>query len=342
MRNLPVIPPSEITPYSVYLNRRKFMAVAGTAAIGALALTACGSAPPTPASPAVEDETQPGGASPAAAVSADTLPAALAYAVPTASMATDETGANLNRYEEITTYNNFYEFTTSKEGVAEKAARFQPVPWTVEVGGLVNNPLMLDLDDIYHRFAQEERIFRLRCVEAWSMVIPWVGFSVRDLLTLADPMPAAQFVKFTSVLRPEEMPGQQSSLLEWPYVEGLRLDEAMNELATLATGMYGQPLTKQQGAPFRLVVPWKYGFKSIKSVVKVELVDTMPATTWAVSSPREYGFYANVNPEVNHPRWSQATERRIGEVFRRKTLPFNGYGEQVAALYAGMDLTQDF
>jgi sulfoxide reductase catalytic subunit YedY len=335
MLKVPKIPASEITPYDLYLNRRAFMAAAGSLTVGALALAGCGPAPAT------APEAPP---APTSAVQAQAaaLPDALAFAAPTASAATDETGANLNSYDDITSYTNFYEFTTDKEDVARVAAGFNPVPWTVEVSGLVDKPLTLDLDDIYHQFTQEERIFRLRCVEAWSMVIPWVGFALGDLLALAEPKSTAQFVKFTSVLRPEEMPGQKSPLLEWPYVEGLRMDEAMNELATLATGMYGQPLTNQQGAPFRLVVPWKYGFKSIKSVVKIELVDTMPAVTWAVSSPKEYGFYANVNPAVNHPRWSQATERRIGEVFRRKTVLFNGYGDQVAALYDGMDLSKDF
>lgn len=340
MLRIPKIPSSEITPYELYLNRRKFMVAAGSVAASALIMAGCGNeSPPQPEpQPAATSAAPP----PVAPSSDSSLPAALAFAAPTADATTDETGAPLNRYEEITTYNNFYEFTLSKEDVAAKAVDFNPTPWTVEVTGLVNNPLRLDLDDIYHQFTQEERVFRMRCVEAWSMVIPWVGFSLRDLLAMVEPKAEAQFVQFTSVLRPEEMPGQKSSLLDWPYVEGLRMDEAMNELTTLSTGMYGQPLTNQQGAPFRLVVPWKYGFKSIKSVVKIELVETMPAITWAVSSPKEYGFYANVNPEVNHPRWSQATERRIGEVFRRKTLPFNGYGEQVAALYAGMDLTKDF
>ena len=270
------------------------------------------------------------------------LPAELAYAEPYASAAQDELGDPLNEFKEITNYNNYYEFSMNKEAVAQQAQSFVPYPWQIEVTGLVDKPQTFELDDIYKRFAQEERIYRLRCVEAWSMVIPWVGFPIGALLKECAPKSGAKFVKFISVLRPEEMPGQTAPSLPWPYQEGLRLDEAMHPLAIFATGMYGKPLTNQQGAPFRVVVPWKYGFKSIKGIVKVELTDSIPSTTWNDAAPYEYGFYANVNPEVSHPRWSQATERRIGESGRRPTLMFNGYEEEVASLYAGMDLRGSF
>jgi sulfoxide reductase catalytic subunit YedY len=277
-----------------------------------------------------------------AALGSEKLPAALAYTEPTASATTDELGASLNKFQEITNYNNFYEFSTNKEVVASEATSFKPYPWQVEVTGLVDKPLRLSLENIYDRYPQEERIYRLRCVEGWSMVIPWVGFPISAILKDAAPKPEAQFVKFVTVFRPDEMRGQRSSILAWPYQEGLRLDEALHPLAILATGMYGKPLTNQQGAPIRLVVPWKYGFKSIKSVVTIEVTDTIPATTWNDAAPHEYGFYANVNPQVDHPRWSQASERRIGETGRRDTLMFNGYEEEVAQLYAGMDLSGSF
>ena len=330
------ISPSEITPEHVFLNRRAFMAAAGMAA-GSLALAACapplgmGGAPAEVAEPAL-----------VAAVGPDSLPEALAHADPYAGADSDELGDPLNKFQEITNYNNYYEFSTNKESVAGEAQAFKPYPWQVEVTGLVNNPLTLDLDDLYKRYPQEERIYRLRCVEAWSMVIPWVGFPISALLQDADPTSAAQYVSFVTVFRPEEMRGQRSSILEWPYQEGLRLDEAMHPLAILATGMYGKPLTNQQGAPIRLVVPWKYGFKSGKSIVRIEVTDTIPATTWNTAAPHEYGFYANVNPNVDHPRWSQASERRIGETGRRPTLMFNGYAEEVAYLYEGMDLAKSF
>ena len=331
------ISPSEITPEHVFLNRRAFMAAAGVAA-GSLALAACApslgtgdGAPAENAEPAL-----------AAALGPDMLPEALGYAEPYASTDADELGDPLNKFQEITNYNNYYEFSTNKEAVAGEAEAFKPYPWQVEVTGLVNNPMTLDLDDLYKRYPQEERIYRLRCVEAWSMVIPWVGFPISALLKDADPTSAAQYVTFVTVFRPEEMRGQRSSILDWPYQEGLRLDEAMHPLAILATGMYGKPLTNQQGAPIRLVVPWKYGFKSGKSIMRIELTDTIPATTWNTAAPNEYGFYANVNPTVDHPRWSQASERRIGETGRRPTLMFNGYEEEVAYLYEGMDLARSF
>ncbi len=270
------------------------------------------------------------------------LPEALAYEDPYASAATDELGDPLNDYGDITGYNNYYEFSTDKQAVAKLSQDFDTYPWQVEVGGLVNNPTTYSINDILTRFTQEERIYRLRCVEAWSMVIPWVGFPISALLEDVDPKPEAKYVYMETVLRPEQMPGQKRQTLDWPYREGLRIDEAMNPLAIFATGMYGKPLTAANGAPFRLVVPWKYGFKSIKSIVKIDLVAEMPVSTWMDAISNEYGFYANVNPEVDHPRWSQATERRVGELDRRDTLMFNGYEEEVAYLYEGMDLTVNF
>jgi len=328
--------PSEITPEHVFLSRRKFMVGAGSLAVGAMALSACGGMG-TPAGGAA-----PVGLAAPASVISD-LPAALAHAEPFASKETDELGDKLNPYNDITNYNNYYEFSLEKDGVAPLSKDFTILPWSIEITGLVNNPQTITYEDILKKFTQEERIYRLRCVEAWSMVIPWVGFPVGDLLKAADPKAEAKFVHFTSVMRPEEMPGQNGySGIEWPYVEGLRIDEAMNPLAIFATGMYGKPLVPANGAPFRLIVPWKYGFKSAKGIVKIELSDTMPQSTWMKAAPNEYGFYANVNPAVNHPRWSQATERRIGEGGRRDTLPFNGYADEVAALYAGMDLQENF
>jgi sulfoxide reductase catalytic subunit YedY len=254
---------------------------------------------------------------------------------------TDELGDPLNAFEQITNYNNYYEFTIDKEDVAKLAANFPTSPWQVEVGGMVNNPQTFDLDDL-RAFEQEERIYRLRCVEAWSMVIPWMGFPLSRLLAAVEPTADAKFVRFETILDPGKMPGQKSPWFNWPYIEGLRLDEAMHDLTLMATGLYGKDLLPQNGAPFRLVVPWKYGFKSIKSIVRIDLVDTMPTSLWMDSAPNEYGFYANVNPEVDHPRWSQATERRVGELGRRETLMFNGYAEQVASLYEGMDLRANY
>jgi sulfoxide reductase catalytic subunit YedY len=241
----------------------------------------------------------------------------------------------------ITSYNNFYEFDTSKSGVAYAAKNFVTRPWAVSVEGLVNKPRVFDLDELL-KFPLEERIYRLRCVEGWSMVIPWIGFPLQKLLEKVEPTSSARYVAFQTLLDPERMPNQRTGILDWPYVEGLRLDEAMHPLTILATGLYGETLPPQDGAPIRLVVPWKYGFKSIKSVVKITLVADEPPTTWNIQAPDEYGFYSNVNPNVSHPRWSQATERRIGEYARRDTLPFNGYAEQVAHLYQGMDLVKNF
>ncbi len=243
--------------------------------------------------------------------------------------------------EAITNYNNFYEFDTSKSGVAYAAKGFVTRPWTVAIEGLVNKPKVFDLDELL-KFPLEERVYRLRCVEGWSMVIPWIGFPLNKLLEKVEPTSAARYVAFQTLLDPVRMPNQNTGILDWPYVEGLRLDEAMHPLTIMATGLYGETLPPQDGAPIRLVVPWKYGFKSIKSVVKITLVADEPPTTWNIQAPDEYGFYSNVNPGVAHPRWSQATERRIGEYGRRDTLLFNGYAEQVAHLYQGMDLVKNF
>jgi sulfoxide reductase catalytic subunit YedY len=247
-----------------------------------------------------------------------------------------------NSYEDITHYNNYYEFGPSKTDPSEHSAGFQPRPWTVTIEGEVHKPQTLDIDDIVRRYPAEERVYRLRCVEAWSMVIPWNGFALSKLLQDAEPTSLARFVAFTTVYRPAEMPGQNTAILPWPYVEGLRLDEAMHPLTLLATGLYGKPLPNQDGAPIRLVVPWKYGFKGIKAIVKIRLTRAQPPTTWSTAAPDEYGFYANVNPEVDHPRWSQKRERRLGEFLRRPTLMFNGYADQVASLYTGMDLRVNF
>ncbi len=304
---------SEITPRDVYFSRRDFIKAAGVIA-GSMALAAC--------APAAATETE-------AAQNASPAPT---------SDKTDELGSALNSYEDITNYNNYYEFTTDKEGVAPLAKDFTARPWTLEVSGLVNNPKTYDIDELLKLYPQEERIYRLRCVEAWSMVIPWNGFPLASLLKDVEPTSAAKYVRFETVYRPEEMPGQKSPFYPWPYQEGLRLDEAMNDLTILASGLYGEMMPAQNGAPLRLVVPWKYGFKSIKSIVKIELVADEPATMWSTIAPNEYGFYANVNPNVDHPRWSQASERRIGEFSRRETLLFNGYAEQVADLYKGMNL----
>ena len=242
----------------------------------------------------------------------------------------------------IAHYNNFYEFSTSKEGVADAAAGFVTAGWKLDVSGLVERAREFTMDDLAKLAPVEERVYRMRCVEGWSMVIPWAGIPLARLLEEVRPLPRAKFVAFETLHDAARMPGQKTSVLQWPYTEGLRLDEAMHPLTLLATGMYGRELPPQDGAPIRLVVPWKYGFKGIKSIVKVTLVEEQPDTTWNLQAPREYGFYANVNPDVDHPRWSQATERRIGEMGRRPTLPFNGYAEEVASLYKGMNLADHF
>jgi len=245
-------------------------------------------------------------------------------------------------YKDITNYNNFYEFGTDKYSPASEAQRLHTRPWTVSVEGLVKKPKVYDIDSILKFAPLEERIYRHRCVEGWSMVIPWVGFPLGDLIRQLEPTSQAKYVQFTTLYDPKQMPGQNSGVLEWPYVEGLRLDEAQHPLTLLCVGLYGEVLPNQDGAPLRLVVPWKYGFKSIKSIVKIKFVDSQPATTWNLAAPNEYGFYSNVNPNVDHPRWSQAKERRIGEFFKRNTLMFNGYADQVAGLYTGMDLRKYF
>lgn len=306
---------SEITPEHVYLSRRKFMVGLGALAGSAL-LSACGIRQDTP-EPLVLD-------------GSPTPP-------PVAGAAADELGDALTPYEAVVNYNNYYEFTIDKLAVAGLARDFRTSPWTVEVGGLVHKPRTFDVDDL-RKLGQEERIYRMRCVEGWSMVIPWLGFSLAALLEEVEPTLQARYVRFETLYDPAQMPGQKDTWYKWPYVEGLRLDEAMNDLASLATGLYGKPLTPQSGAPIRLVLPWKYGFKSIKSIVRIDLVEEQPTSLWMAAAPHEYGFYANVNPAVPHPRWSQSSERRIGELGRRRTLPFNGYAEEVAYLYEGMDL----
>jgi sulfoxide reductase catalytic subunit YedY len=354
------IPRSEITPEAVFLSRRAFIRATGLVA-GSVALAACAPA----SAPAASNSAGAAGAAEAGAAEAGALatsggaagiggsaaelaaavgvlPDALDFTEPTASAASDELGDPLNTFEAITNYNNYYEFTLDKEDVATLSQNFTTFPWQIEVTGLANRPATFAIEDLIRDIPQEERIYRLRCVEAWSMVIPWVGFPLSALLERVEPAPMAKYVHFTSVMRPEEMPGQSTRMLDWPYTEGLRLDEAMHPLTILATGMYGKLLTPQQGAPIRLVVPWKYGFKSIKGIVRIALTDTQPVSTWEAAAPREYGFYANVNPSVDHPRWSQATERRIGEVGRRASRMFNGYEDEVASLYEGMDLNTNY
>jgi methionine sulfoxide reductase catalytic subunit len=247
-----------------------------------------------------------------------------------------------NSLQDITHYNNYYEFGTGKEDPAENAGSLRTRPWEVEIAGEVAKPAVYDLDDLLRGQTIEERVYRHRCVEAWSMVIPWNGFPLRNLIERVRPTSRAKFVEFTTLHDPSQMPGQRSGVLPWPYVEGLRMDEAMHPLTLVVTGLYGRPLPNQNGAPLRIHVPWKYGFKSGKSLVKIRFMESQPANTWNVAAPNEYGFYANVNPTVDHPRWSQGRERRIGEFFRRPTLMFNGYGDQVASLYAGMDLRRNF
>ncbi len=338
------ISPSEITPEHLYRSRRRFMVGVGALA-ASMALAACGTedTPPPTANAAASGE----GMS-ATATAAATAPASVGAtatqepATPTASAQSDELGDALTDYEAVIGYNNYYEFTTKKEGVAKLSQNFQSSPWTVEVGGLVNKPGVYDIDDLRKKFTRQERIYRLRCVEAWSMVIPWMGFPLAELLKEVEPTSKAKYLRFETIYDPDAMPGLKNNSYQWPYIEGLRVDEAMNDLTLLATGLYGKDLLPQSGAPVRLVVPWKYGFKSIKAIVKIDLVEEMPVSLWMAAAPNEYGFYANVNPQVDHPRWSQGSERRIGELGRRKTLMFNGYAEEVAHLYEGMDLAGYF
>lgn len=304
---------NDVTPKDVYLNRRAVMMAGITGAIGIGQLGA-------------QD------------VEAKTLKGPLKYKLAPAVFNTNEPHTPIAT---STSYNNFYEFGTSKEDPAAHADALTTRPWEVKIDGLCNRPQTVNIESLL-KYQLEERIYRLRCVEGWSMVIPWTGFELSTLLKMADPKPEAKYIAFETLNRPKEMRGLKNPILDWPYREGLRLDEAMHPLSFLAVGMYGALLPNQNGAPIRLVVPWKYGFKSIKSIVRISFTKTQPKTSWQSYAPREYGFYSNVNPAVDHPRWSQATERRLGEFLKRKTLPFNGYGEHVAGLYKGMDLTKFF
>jgi sulfoxide reductase catalytic subunit YedY len=312
----PDVHSSQITPKSLYLRRREFIQAASGAAVAAAASLAPG---------AVRDAAAQKGAK-------------LAN-VRKSPLSTDE---KLNDYEDVTTYNNFYEFGTAKDEPHQNARGFKARPWKLAIEGHVAKPASYDIDDFIKPYALEERIYRLRCVEAWSMVIPWVGIPLADVIKRVEPTSKAKYVEFTTLLDLARMPGQREPVLRWPYIEGLRMDEAMHPLTILAVGLYGEVLPNQNGAPIRLVVPWKYGFKGIKSIVRIRFVEDQPRNTWQVQAPYEYGFFANVNPDVDHPRWSQARERRIGEFFKRKTLMFNGYADQVASMYAGMDLRKHY
>ncbi len=306
---------SQITDEQLYVDRRQFI----RRAAGAGLATAAGMATPWLATPE--------------------LLASAPQSRGGRAVAGDE---KLTSFEAITSYNNFYEFGTAKSDPKEYAGSLRTRPWTLEVDGEVHKPATFDIDDILAHHPREERTYRLRCVEAWSMVVPWLGFPLGDLLKRVEPTSKARFVELYTLHDPEQMPGQRRPILEWPYLEGLRMDEAMHPLAILATGLYGKELLNQNGAPIRLVVPWKYGFKSAKSIVRIRLVEQQPINTWQAANPGEYGFYSNVNPEVDHPRWSQKRERRIGEFLKRKTLPFNGYANEVAHLYRGMDLRRNY
>lgn len=325
IKNAPDVPSREITSREAYLNRRTLMR------LGVLAAST--------AATATVYRSLTRGAAPAA------VQAALRNVKPPSEEGIAQgfsTKEPRTPRDVIIRYNNFYEFSTSKDDVADAAAGFVSNPWRVSVEGLCLKPRTFELDDLMKLFPPEERVYRMRCVEGWSMVIPWDGFALAKLLDAVQPTGDAKYVAFETLLDPKRMPNQTSNVLQWPYVEGLRMDEAMNPLTFLATGIYGSQLPPQDGAPIRLVIPWKYGFKGIKSIVKIRLVATRPPVTWNIAAPDEYGFYANVNPSVDHPRWSQATERRIGDAGRRPTLIFNGYGEQVAAMYSGMDLRANF
>ncbi len=304
----PRIQASDITPRELFYDRRRFMQLAASASLTAL------------------------------------LPNAVLAGEPLVNVkkSTDNLRDELTPYKDVTSYNNFYEFGTGKEDPAQNAGSLKTRPWTITLEGEVNKPKTFDIDELLKLAPLEERIYHLRCVEAWSMVIPWIGFPLAELIKHVDPNSKAKFVEFISLHHPEQMSGQKSSVLNWPYREGLRLDEAMHPLTLLTVGLYGEVLPNQNGAPIRIVIPWKYGFKSAKSIVKIRLVEKQPISSWMEAGPNEYGFYANVNPEVDHPRWSQAKERRLGDFLKRPTLPFNGYGEQVAQLYAGIDLSKNF
>ncbi len=319
IRKAPDIRSSEVTPKEIYLNRRRFMTGMGITGAALLAGRFAGSL-----------------LKPAVSVRAATQ---LQYVK--SSLSTQ--GEQLTPLKDITSYNNFYEFGTDKGDPEKYAGSLRTTPWTVSIEGHVKSPKAYDVDSIIRMHPSlEERIYRLRCVEAWSMVIPWIGIPLNSVIRAVEPTSKARYVAFQTLYDPKQMPGQKRSVLNWPYVEGLRMDEAMHPLTILAVGLYGEALPNQDGAPIRLVVPWKYGFKSIKSIVRIKFVGSQPPTTWNIMAPDEYGFYSNVNPNVDHPRWSQAKERRIGEFFKRNTLMFNGYGDQVAGLYAGMDLRRYF
>ena len=312
IRHPPDIPSSEITPEDVYVNRRRFIKVAAVGAaglaVGPRALDALGDGP------------------------MQEIPARFADM-------RSEQDEELNPYDKVTTYNNFYEFGTGKADPARNSGNFNPSPWTVTIDGECDKPGEYHLEDILDRETMEDRVYRLRCVEAWSMVIPWYGFPLANLINRVEPTSKANFVRFETVLRPEEMPGQRVAVLRWPYVEGLRMDEAMHPLTLLVTGVYGLDLPNANGAPLRLVMPWKYGFKGIKSIVRISFTERIPMNSWQAANAFEYGFYANVNPEVDHPRWSQARETRLPSLFKRHpTQMFNGYADQVQHMYAGMDL----
>jgi len=309
---------SEITPRSLYLNRRQFLAgatVAGAAAAAGIGLREIVS----PSTTALAGNKIDG--------------------IKKSPLSTTE---SITPYKDVTNYNNYYEFSTDKEGPATLARNFRTRPWKVKIDGLVDKKQELDIDTIMKMASPEERIYRHRCVEGWSIVVPWVGFSLSELIKRVNPTSKAKFVEFTTILDMSQMPGQQRNVLQWPYVEGLRMDEATHPLALLCFGMYGEDLPNQDGAPLRIVVPWKYGFKSAKAIVRIRFTEKQPLNTWNISAPTEYGFYSNVNPTVDHPRWSQAKERRLGEFLKRPTLMFNGYGDQVASLYSGMDLKKNF
>ena len=296
------IEPSEITTEADYLNRRQFVAAAGIATVGLVATARLVSA----IAPARRQDDKP------------------------------------NSWDEITQYNNYYEFGTDKEDPYHNAQNFRTRPWTVKVDGLVKKPADYHFEDLVKPYKLEDRVYRFRCVEAWSMVIPWQGIPLAEMIKRFEPLPSAKFVRFTTLYAPDQMPGQREAILPWPYVEGLRMDEATNPLTLMVTGLYGKTLPNQDGAPLRLIVPWKYGFKGIKAITRISFVDKQPVNTWQAANPNEYGFYANVNPEVDHPRWTQASERRIGRFRRQRTLMFNGYADQVASMYAGMDLRKNF
>ena len=311
---------SEITPEALYASRRRFIKSVIRTTAASFLLTSC--------SPKIDSGDQ---AETPDSNSSEVIDGLI-----------DDQGFPATSYEDIISYTNYYEFSTSKTQPTKLAEGFNTSPWTVRVDGFVNNPREFDIDEIKNLIEQEERIYRMRCVEAWSMVIPWIGFPLKKLLDLVEPTSDAKYVRFETIYDPDQMPGQKNPSYPWPYIEGLRMDEAMHDLILLSTGIYGKDLTPQNGAPIRLVVPWKYGFKSIKSIVRIDLVSEMPTSLWMAVGPTEYGFYANVNPNVDHPRWSQATERRIGQSGRFNTQLFNGYNEEVAYLYEGMDLKVNF